>query len=72
MLDKMSDANKEQMTLLLSSLWDHILNKISISRNISTKELNSIADGFLARNATKATEYKLIDGAKYRDELLMN
>jgi protease-4 len=44
LLDKMSEANREQMEMLLNSAWKQILLAISESRNISLEELNRIAD----------------------------
>jgi protease IV len=69
-LDKMSDANKEQMTVLLNGMWNHVVEKVALSRNLSKDEVNRIADGYLARNTKKAVETKLIDAAKYRDEVI--
>ena len=68
--NEMSDANREQITTFLKSIWNEMVNDISESRNLSSKEINDIADNLLARNATLAIENKLIDGAIYSDEYL--
>lgn len=70
-LDKMSEANREQMDKLLSSVWGEILTSISQSRDISVEQLNQIADQMETfSDAKKALEYNLVDGLMYKDEML--
>lgn len=70
-LDKMSEANREQMDKLLGSVWGQILLGISQSRDISVDELNQIADNLETYfDADKAVEHKLVDGLLYKDEVL--
>ena len=66
--NEMSANNREQITSFLKSIWNEMLVDISESRNISVEELNTIADGLLARNPKLAIENKLVDGAIYMDE----
>ena len=66
--NKLSDANKEQTSALLNSLWNSIVVDISISRSISVEKLNTIADGLLARTPEMAKNEKLIDVIAYEDE----
>ncbi|MBE0650376.1 MAG: signal peptide peptidase SppA [Bacteroidales bacterium] len=70
MLDKMSDANREQMKALLGSFWDRILSAVSKSRHISVQELNQLADNLSLSNAEQAEKYHLVDGVIYRDQVL--
>jgi protease-4 len=65
---EMSDANREQISTFLNSIWSEMKTEIGLSRNISTEKLDLIADGLLARNAKKAVETKLIDKLIYIDE----
>lgn len=65
--NKMSDANREQTTALLNSVWSSVLDDISASRNISTARLNEIATGLLARTPEMAKANKLIDIVAYED-----
>ena len=67
---EMSDANREQMLTYLQSVWDEIISDISESRNISTDELNRIADEVLSRDAEDALALGLIDALAYKDEVL--
>ncbi len=70
LLDKMSEANREQMETLLNSAWGQILLAISESRDISIEDLNRIADKLELTQADKALEYHFVDGLMYRDELI--
>lgn len=65
--NKMSEANREQITVLLNSIWKTIVSDISKSRNIPVAKLNSIAEGLLARTPTMAQKQKLIDVVAYED-----
>lgn len=66
--NKMSDANREQTTSFLKSIWSEILDDVSTSRNIEVARLNQIADESLGKNATSALQNKLIDASIYEDE----
>ena len=70
-LDKMSDANREQNTVLLNSIWDKICNDISVSRGIDVELINKMADDMtLMFDSEAAVKYNFIDGLMYRDELI--
>ena len=66
--NKMSDANKEQITSFLNSIWTKLITDIAASRNKTTDELNMIADDLLARTPELAIQNKMIDGELFRDE----
>ncbi|MEE3999814.1 signal peptide peptidase SppA [Tenacibaculum sp. FZY0031] len=66
--NKMSDANREQTTSFLKSIWSEITEDISKSRNISIEKLNLIADNSNGRNAEIALKNNLIDASIYEDE----
>ncbi|PHQ56138.1 MAG: signal peptide peptidase SppA [Lutibacter sp.] len=70
LFDKMSDNNREQITIFLKSIWDEMIGDISESRNITIEALNNIADNLLARNAKLAIENKIVDDAIYKDEYI--
>ncbi len=65
--NKMSDANREQISSLLNSVWDTAVSDISKSRNISKIKLNEIANGLLARTPKMAKAQKLVDYIAYED-----
>jgi len=67
--EKMSAANREQVTAYLKDVWGTVLKGISQSRGISVEQLNSYADEFLMLTAPeKIVSYNLIDDLKYADE----
>ena len=68
--DKMSDANREQVTRYIGGLWNQILADVSKSRNISKDSLNRYADGLMAFDDTKLLKSrKMVDGFCYYDEI---
>lgn len=69
-LTKMSPANRLQVTSYLGSLYDHFLTGISESRKISKDSLFNYADKLKIKFPEDALKYKLVDGLKYRDEIL--
>ncbi|MBR5663572.1 MAG: signal peptide peptidase SppA [Bacteroidales bacterium] len=70
-LDKMSDANREQMTKLLNTMWNKIVDDISASRGISPVKINQLADELaLTFDAKIALEEGFVDGLAYRDEII--
>ncbi|WP_449438200.1 S49 family peptidase [Pedobacter steynii] len=68
--DKMSDKNREQVTAYLTGLYNTFLEGIGESRHISTPTLHQIADDYKIQQPKDAVAYKLIDGLKYKDEIL--
>jgi protease-4 len=61
----MSDANREQVTVLLNSLWNSVAD-ISKSRNISVDKLNEIK-WTSCSNTRNGKEQKLVDIIAYED-----
>jgi protease-4 len=69
-LTKMSDANRLQVTSYLGSLYDHFLTGISKSRGINKDTLFDYANNLRIQFPEDALKYKLVDGLKYKDEVL--
>ncbi len=69
LMDKMSEANREQMTLLASTLWNTMVDDIAASRQLSAETLNKIADEMFLGTPKKALESKLIDKTCYKSEV---
>lgn len=65
--NKMSDANREQITALLNAVWNSVTTDISKSRNVSIAKLNEIANGLLARTPEMAKKQGLVDIVAYED-----
>src|SRR5690606_15154805 len=64
----MSEANREQTTDMLNSVWNTLITDISAVRNIPTDSLNSIANNLGARTPQLALEKKFVDKVAYVDE----
>lgn len=69
-LDKMSEASKEQTLTFVSAIWNHLLEGISKSRKVSVSELTAIADNHKIQTPEDAVTNKLIDKLMYKDQLL--
>ena len=68
-LDKMSDANRKQVTSYLNSIYRNGLKNVGISRKIDADSLHSISNLLKVKTAEDAVIYKLADGLKYYDEV---
>ena len=68
-LDKMSEANREQLTLLTNTLWNVFISDISASRNIPADSLNAIADNLLCAMPKDALKLKLVDQLGYPGDI---
>ena len=68
--DKMSDANREQISRYIGGLWQQMLADVSKSRNISKDSLNRYADGLMVFDDTQLLKSrKMVDGFCYYDEI---
>ena len=68
---EMSPANREQVTVFLNSIWNQLLDDVSVSRNISKDSLNAYADQCM--DLCQAEEYikcGLADSVLYKDEMI--
>lgn len=68
--EKMSDKNREQVTVYLKGLYETFLDGIAKSRNISTTTLSQIAEDYKVQQPKDAVAYKMVDALKYKDELI--
>lgn len=66
--NKMSEENRLQITELLNSMWNVIVEDISEDRKISVEKLNKIANNLEARTPKLAKDNNLIDGVIFKDE----
>ncbi|MBT3244708.1 MAG: signal peptide peptidase SppA [Bacteroidetes bacterium] len=66
---KMSDASKRQTKAYLDAIWGRMIEDIGDSRNISTPELNNLADKFAIRTPQSALKHQFVDGLFYTDQL---
>jgi len=69
-LDRMSEANKEQTLAFIQSMWNDAIGGMAQSRNLSLEEINRIADRLEASRSEDAYKLKLIDSVIYYDQFL--
>lgn len=67
--DRMSDANRLQLTDLLNGMYNRVLHTTAASRGLDTAVLRRCVNEHLIQYPTDALQYKLIDGLKYDDEV---
>ena len=66
----MSDSSRVQIEKYLSSIWMDIRTDISKDRKVTVEELNDIAENVKIHRAQDAVGLKMLDGTKYKDEVL--
>ena len=67
--DSMSSENREQMNELLSSLWNSIVDSISVSRSIEKDRLLALADSMIPlRSSSYVMEQGFVDGLLFNDQ----
>ncbi len=68
--EKMSDANREQVTRYISGIWDEVAEAISKGRGISKAEVNRCADDMsVMQSMAYLQKHKLIDKTLYAEEV---
>ena len=70
MADRMSPENRQQMEVLLNSIWGNIVKEVADARGIDSALLQRYASALEVVNPQKALELGLLDGLKYNDEVL--
>ena len=68
--DRMSPENRTQTMQWIGSLWDHMLEGIAEQRGIDAETLNNYADQFTIRSSDLALEHNMVDGLKFKDEII--
>ncbi len=68
--DKMSDANREQVTAYITGIWNKMVKDVAESRKISVEQLNTLADNISAfDDPQNYVKQKLVDRLLYTDEV---
>jgi protease IV len=68
--ENMSDSSRVQIERYLASIWLDIRQDISADRPVSVQSLDHIAENATIRRVEDAVRLKLVDGVKYRDEVI--
>ena len=67
----MSEAAREQTEAYVHSMWNHLTANVADSRELTPEALNQTADEMpLFRNGDFLMRANLIDGLKYKDEII--
>ncbi len=67
--DKMSDANREQISSYMGSLYHTMVSGIAAARKKQVTEVENIVNQLLIQHPQDAVELGLADGLKYNDEV---
>jgi len=68
-LDKMSIANREQMTLFLSSIADNIMDSIASQRGLTLSEIQKHANNLNLENTKSCLNLNYVDALLYQDQI---
>lgn len=67
---EMSEANREQVNAYIGSIWNNMLDCVSVSRNITTGRLVELADeGALAVEAGSSVSAGMVDSLVYKNDM---
>ncbi|MDB0027422.1 signal peptide peptidase SppA [Flavobacteriales bacterium] len=69
MLDKMSDANREQMQLLLNSFADNLFDSIASQRGMTLSDIHNHANNLTLENAKSCLDLHYVDALLYQDQV---
>ncbi len=67
--EKMTDANRLQLSELLGQFYNMLLYKTAAARDIDTATLRHCVNDHSIQYANDALKYRLVDGLKYDDEV---
>ena len=68
-LDRMSDANREQMQELVNSLWGTISGEVARARGIDSVKMQRLTDALAVSLPEDALREGFIDGVVYEDQM---
>ena len=69
-LEKMSDANRKQLKLMLNSLNNNLIDSISTQRNISRNKIYKDANSLKLSSAEICLDENYVDAVLYEDQVL--
>ncbi len=68
--EEMSDSSRVQMERYVTSMWLDIRKEIGKDRKMTVEKLDELAENADVKSVNDAVKHKLIDAAKYKDEIL--
>jgi len=69
-VEKMSQANRKQVSSFMNSINDYLLGKIAETRNFTNDEITKISNNMLVQSPEDAIKYKLVDKLNYEVEVI--
>ncbi|MDO5655701.1 MAG: signal peptide peptidase SppA [Flavobacteriaceae bacterium] len=61
MRENLSEENREQLTQIITQIWNEMSSKMAASRSIPQQQFNQFTDSLISFNAENALKNKLID-----------
>ncbi len=68
-LTQMSDANREQMSELVNTMWCVVAGDVADSRGLTIEQLDDYADNLSVLQAEDAVKWGMIDDTLYEDQM---
>jgi protease-4 len=68
--EKMSDANRLQLSEILNEIFNHVLAQTAAARGQDSALLRRCVDEQLIQTASDAVTFKLVDALKYNDQVM--
>jgi len=69
-VEEMSNENREQVSSFMNSINNHLLQGISVARNIEGDEIKNISNNMLVQSPIEAVKYNLVDKLNYEVEVI--
>lgn len=66
--DDLSPENREQLTSLLSDIWNNMSSKVIASRKLTSEQWKTAVDSLYSFNPQKALQFKLVDKLAHEAE----
>ncbi len=70
LLDRMSNANREQITAFMNSVNNYVLGNIAEARKLDLGKVKTISGNMLVRSPQDALKYNLVDKLAYEVDVL--
>ena len=68
LLDKMSDNNREQVSVMINSIYGNIVAEVAGDLDMEANKLLELSNNMSVRSPQDAVDHKLITGLLYKDE----
>ena len=70
MYEGMSEPNRKQIAAFIDDIWNRMVSDIAVSRELTEKDLNTLADSLTMVQAEAAVSSGMMDGLIYRDQVI--